>query len=89
LEPSALTPLIEHLQRTTNLPAAQAERIVNDVLAYFSETVESFANRRHRELQASGVRNDAIFKQISDELLAHRFTSQTLSARQIRRLIYG
>jgi len=86
---AAVKPLVDHLSATTALPPAQVQRLVEDVLAYFDETVEDFANRRHAELKTGGARNDAIFEQLIEEIRAHRFVPQELSARQIRRLIYG
>jgi len=84
-----IQPLIEHLSRSTRLPDAQARRVVEDVLAYFNETVDDFVIRRHAELQSQGVRNDAIFDQLAIELTRRPFTQPSLSKRQIRRLIYG
>lgn len=87
--PNSIDPLIAHLSAVTALPPNQTKRLIEDVLAYFSETVEDFAARRHAELQAHGWRNDAIFEALIHEIEHHRFTTQPLSARQIRRLIYG
>ena len=82
-------PLIAHLSSRTDLPPAQIQRLVEDVIAYFNETVEGFASRRHAELQAEGLRNKTIFEQLREEIEQHRFATTGLSARQIRRLIYG
>ena len=57
--------------RTTRLPAGTARRVVDDVVAYFSEPVEALVRRRHRELQASGLDN-AIFDRIAAELAPAR-----------------
>jgi len=81
--------LLEHLTRITALPRGAAGRLVEEVLAYFSESVEAFVARRHRELQAEGLQNDTIFTRIAAELRTRRFTAPPLSERQIRRLIYG
>ena len=81
--------LIEHLERTTRLGRHEAERIVGEVLAYFSESAEQFVIRRHTELQADSQKNDEIFRQISAELGQRRFASPPLTPRQLRRLIYG
>jgi hypothetical protein len=45
--------------------------------------------RRHRELQASGLANAAIFDCIAAELAARPVAAPTLSARQLRRVVYG
>ena len=87
--PTTIDPLIAHLTAVTAMPPEQALRLIEDVLAFFSETVEDFAARRHAELQANGFRNDAIFETLIQEIEHHRFATQPLTARQIRRLIYG
>lgn len=84
-----LADLVEHLERTTRLGRAEAVRVVEEMLAYFSESPEQFVTRRHGELQAESQRNDAIFGQIGAEMAQRRFTSPVLTARQLRRLIYG
>lgn len=81
--------LITHLARTTRLERAEAEKVLAETLAYFAESVEEFVARRHAELRAEGARNDAIFARIQHELATRRFAAPPLSARQIRRLIYG
>ena len=81
--------LIDHLCDTVALPPAQTQRVVEDVLAYFSETVETYVARRHGELQERGIRNDAIFSTLAAELTERRFATTPLTTRQIRRLIYG
>jgi hypothetical protein len=81
--------LLEHLTRITALPPRAAARLVDEVLAYFSESVEAFVARRHRELRAENLQNDAIFARIAAELGRRRFAAPSLTERQIRRLIYG
>jgi hypothetical protein len=83
-----LTPLLDHLERS-GVSRSQAARLVDDVLAYFSETPEEFIRRRHRELQAEGVSNAAAFTTIAYELVERRVAGPRLSERQIRRVIYG
>jgi hypothetical protein len=85
----AVDDLVEHLGRTTRLSAAEARRVVAEVLAYFSDTVERFVRRRHVELQGEQYRNEEIFERIAAELQARRFAAPELSPRQIRRMIYG
>jgi len=84
-----LDDLLGHLVRTTSLGAGTAGRLVEEFLAFFSESIEEFVARRHRELQAEGLRNDEIFGRIADEMGARRFAAPALTERQIRRLIYG
>jgi uncharacterized protein YoaH (UPF0181 family) len=83
-----LTPLLDHLE-SSGVSRGQAARLVDEVLAYFSETPEEFVRRRHRELQADGVANAASFAVIARELAQRRVAGPQLSERQIRRLIYG
>lgn len=77
-----------HLSRTTSLSPNEAERVIAEVLAYFDEDVPGFVRRRHTELQARGVRNDAAFPQIVAELDTRRFSAPVLSERQVRRIVY-
>lgn len=81
--------LVDHIVRTTHLPAGVARRVVDDVVAYFSQPVEAVVRRRHRELQAAGRPNAAIFERIAAELAARPVAAPRLSARQIRRIVYG
>ncbi len=77
------------LCRTTRLSQGEAARVVADVLAYYSERAETFVVRRHAELKAEGLVNPAIFGRIAAELGNRRFACAPLSARQLRRLVYG
>lgn len=81
--------LVRQVSRSTGLPANVAARVIDDVLAYFDETVEAFVRRRHRELQRRGHTNDRIFEQICGELAEHRVRPGELTTRQLRRLVYG
>ncbi|MBE1558795.1 hypothetical protein [Nonomuraea africana] len=81
--------LIAHLTRTSPLGHGEAARVVAEVLAYFSETVEEFVRRRHEELKARGLTNDEIFPRIAAELPARRVAAPELSLRQLRRIVYG
>lgn len=83
-----LTALLDHLEGT-GVSRGQAARLVDEVLAYFSETPEQFVRRRHRELQADGVANSMSFAAIATELAQRRVIGPQLSERQIRRVIYG
>ncbi|WP_188187769.1 hypothetical protein [Nonomuraea sp. SYSU D8015] len=81
--------LITHLTRTSPLGPGEAARVIADVLAYFSETVEEFVRRRHGELKKRGHTNDEIFPRISAELRVRRVAGPELSLRQLRRIVYG
>jgi len=81
--------LVDHLVRTMRLPVGIAQRVVDDVVAYFDEPVEAVVRRRHRELQADGRSNTEIFDRIAAELEARPVAAPSLSARQLRRIVYG
>lgn len=81
--------LIDHLVRSSPLSRGEAARVIMDVLAYFDETTEQFVRRRHRELQSQGNTNTAIFERIADELPRRAVAPAELSARQLRRIVYG
>lgn len=89
LTTSASPELVEHLCRHSNLTSFDAARLVEEVLAYYNETTASFIQRRHHELQKSGLANATIYRLIGEELEQHRFKAEKLSERQIRRTIYG
>src|SRR5262249_40097010 len=88
---STATPddLLAHLGRLTPLGRGGPARLGGELLAYFSESIEEFVVRRHRELQTEDLRNEDIFERLAGELRQRRFTAPSLSQRQIRRLIYG
>lgn len=85
----AVRELVEQVGRTTGLSVADARRVVDDVLAYFTETAEEFVRRRHRELQLRGVKNEQAFAVIAEELRRYPVRAPELSARQLRRIVYG
>jgi hypothetical protein len=86
---SPIDDLLDHLVRTTALSRDQAMRIVAEVLTYFDEPLETFVRRRHRELQAEGLANAAIYQRIQNDLKFWRVAAPETSERQIRRIIYG
>ncbi len=81
--------LIAYLVRTSRLSPPEATRLVNEVLGFLAETPEAFIRRRHVALQSQGLANDAIFTRLVVELEQLRFRAPPLTARQIRRIIYG
>jgi hypothetical protein len=81
--------LVRHVARSTGLDEATALRVVADVTAYFSETVEEYVVRRHENLKTRNRKNDDIWPLIADELTARRFKAAPLSGRQLRRMVYG
>ena len=89
--PPASTPasLLDHLVHTSGLRRSEAHRVVEEVVSFYSETPETFVVRRHRELQAEGMRNRAIYTRVAAEMEGWRFRAPQLSERQIRRIVYG
>jgi hypothetical protein len=95
--PDQLPPdLVRYLAASTDLPPATAVRVIADVVAYFSETIEDFVRRRHGELQRRQYKlqrrqykNDEIWPVIAVELAQRRFAAPVLSERQLRRIVYG
>jgi len=89
--PSASVPtdLIDHLARTHGLRPPEARRLVEEVVSFYGETAEAFIARRHRELQAEGLRNRATYARVAAAVEGWRFRARRLSERQIRRIVYG
>ena len=86
---SAVADAQRRLQLLLGLSPEQAARAVAETLDSFQHEVDGFIVARHAELQAQGEANPDIFQRIADELGALRFRAPALSARQIRRRIYG
>ena len=80
--------LLDHLVHTSGLRRSEAHRIVEEVVSFYGETPEAFVIRRHRELQAEGLHNRAIYSMIGAELEGGLFRAPRLSERQIRRIVY-
>jgi hypothetical protein len=81
--------LVRHVARSTGLDEATASRVVADVMAYFSQTVEEYVVQRHENLKNRNRKNDEIWPLIMDELKARRFRADGLSERKLRRMVYG
>lgn len=79
----------ERLERLLGLDPVRAQRAVAETLDCLGFQVDEFIAERHRELRALGARNDAIYETIAREIPSLRFAAPPLSARQIRRRIYG
>jgi polyhydroxyalkanoate synthesis regulator phasin len=87
--PGPYDDLVDHLVRSSPLSASEATRVVAEVVAYFSEPVQDYVRRRHTELRNRGWHNDRIFAALGAELATRRVAPPALSARQLRRLVYG
>lgn len=81
--------LVRHVAETTGLPEATASRVVADISAYYSETVEAYVRRRHAELKTVNWRNDEIWSLVAEELRTRRFGAPEVTERQLRRIVYG
>lgn len=81
--------LVDRIVASTGLSAADAARVVQDVIAFHAEPVESYVRRRHAHLKTYGARNDEIFARIATELADRVVAAPDLTERQLRRLVYG
>ena len=81
--------LLAHLSRVSRLSRTEARHVVEEICAYFTESLEAYVTRRHHELQRDGLANRVIYRHIAAELDGLRFPAPPLTERQIRRLIYG
>ncbi|MGZ4438215.1 MAG: hypothetical protein ACXVWU_09490 [Nocardioides sp.] len=81
--------LLRHVVATTGLTPAEAARVVEDVVAFHSETVEDYVRRRHAHLKTYGAKNDEIFARLRGELRDRVIRAPELSERQLRRIVYG
>jgi hypothetical protein len=79
----------ERLERLLGLDPVRARRAVTETIDCLGQEVDEFIADRHRELRAQGARNEAIYETIAREIPTLRFAAPRLSARQIRRRIYG
>jgi DNA-directed RNA polymerase subunit F len=81
--------LVDRIAASTGLSAAEAARIVDDVVAFHAEPVEEYVRRRHAHLKTFGARNPEIFARIAEELADRVVAAPHLTERQVRRIIYG
>jgi hypothetical protein len=81
--------LIDRVAGSTGLTAAEAARVVEDVLAWYREPVEEYVRRRHAYHRLYGKRNPEIFALIADEVGGRLVAAPSLSQRLLRRIIYG
>ena len=58
------------------------------MIGYFAETTEQFVRRRHAELRRR-QHNDQIWAIIAAELFGRPVAPPPVSARQLRRIVYG
>jgi hypothetical protein len=79
----------ERLERLLGLDPVRARRAVMETVDCLWQQVDDYIADRHRELRAQGAHNEAIYETIAREIPTLRFAAPKLSARQIRRRIYG
>ena len=81
--------LVSHVVATTSLTPGEAARVIEDVIAFHAQPVEDYVRERHARLRTYGVKNPEIFALIATELSGRVVAAPDLSARQLRRIIYG
>ncbi len=81
--------LVRQIATSTGLSVGEAERVVEDVLAYHAEPVEDYVRRRHAHLRTYGAKNEEIFARIAAELAERVVAPPRLTERQLRRIVYG
>jgi len=80
--------LINHLCHGSGLTPSEARKIVDEVIAFFSESPEDYVRRRHLEIkQELGLSNARIFERIEAELAQLVFAAPALSQRQVGRTL--
>lgn len=80
---------IQYLLSTYSMDKKELYRLLDDLLNAYSESVDSYIQNRHLELQKNGIKNAEIFEMIQEEITLRRFPGPKLTVRQIRRVIYG
>jgi hypothetical protein len=83
------TDLVDRVAASSGLSAAEAARVVSDVLAWYHEPVEQFVRHRHAHYKLYGKRNEEIFALIAGELRGRVVAAPAFSERQLRRIVYG
>lgn len=81
--------LLRHVQDSTGLDPTEAERLIQDVLAFHDETVQEWVRRRHSELKGQGQHNEQIFARLRADLRSTVVAAPDLTERQLRRIVYG
>lgn len=89
MTPDVLEQAARRLSLLLGLSREQAERVLLEVFDALSFDVDAYILARHAELQTQGVTNPEIYERIAAELPLLRFKAKPISARQIRRRIYG
>lgn len=77
------------LQEILGLAPELAARAVEEILDSMRLDADEYIVARHAELSRQGIGNSEIFARIEAELPTLRFAAKRMTARQIRRRIYG
>lgn len=81
--------LVARIADSADLSPAEANRVIEDVLAWYREPLLDYVRRRHHQLRGLGVRNDQIWDELGAEVQGRLFAAPAVSPRQLRRYIYG
>ena len=81
--------IVARVAASTGLSAAEAARVIEDVVAFHAEPVEQYVRRRHAQMKTYGARNDEIFARVAEELATRVVAAPELSERQLRRIVYS
>jgi hypothetical protein len=88
-----VSPLLLEIERRLSevlgLSPERAARALSEVLDALRFDLDEYIQQRHAQLRAEGMPNTQIYERIAAELGSLRFRAGALSARQIRRRIYG
>jgi hypothetical protein len=88
-----VSPLLLEIERRLSevlgLSPERASRALSEVLDALRFDLDEYIVTRHAQLRAEGVPNTQIYDRIAAEVAGLRFCAGELSARQIRRRIYG
>ncbi len=79
----------EYLLGIVDVSERDLDKLVEELLDHWSESVAEYVGRRHRELQRRGLPTRLVYGRIAQELEDRRFRPLPLSERQVRRRIYG
>ncbi len=74
---------------TYGMTESAFDKLFEEFLACFGQTLEEYVAARHAALQRAGRKNAEIYRLIRKETEAMRFAAPALTERQVRRLIYG
>lgn len=66
-----------------------AEKIIIEILEFFSETEKEFIKRKHKELRELGYKTDKIYNIINSKIENYLFKGNKFSKRKYKRIIYG